>query len=163
MITIAFMADDPAEAAKILEFISASGIEVGARRAGGDTRESARETRSEGPTDDPADGWGDDNQADDPWSDGPSSASSRSRSSAPSSGPWADIPRSGEHWVDTKNGKRRWEFGLDDAPDCHCGHAAAKVSGKGSKGVWSAWWCALGFSKDHYKSKCEFQEWASKK
>lgn len=175
MITIAFMADDPAEAAKILEFINDAGIEVGARRP---TSSSASAARTGGGAAGSAsvsadDGWGNEPQndsADDPWSDngshtensGGRQGGSQGRSGG-NEGPWADVPRSGEKWIDTKNGKRRYEFGLDDAPDCHCGHPAVRFSGKNAQGkIWSKWLCALGSTKS-YKDKCQFEEWASRK
>jgi hypothetical protein len=170
MFTLYVGTDDPQEAAELFEFV------VNLKKMGKvtPTNSSASASQTTGAGGGSAsasadEGWPDDSSAatgDDPWGDGPSTpanaghqGSSGGRSGG-NTGPWADVPKSGERWVDTKNGKRRYEFGLDDAPDCLCERPAVKFSGKNAKGkLWSKWLCALGSTKA-YKDKCTFDEWA---
>lgn len=157
-ITVAFMTDDPNEAADLLAYVNGK-----MRNGGAGTRESGHQRAAEPSSASTGSGWGDppsDNDAD-PWADSGSTGSTASTSTG--SGPWAEVPAGYvERWDDTKQGKRHVEFGCDDAPDCACGHAAVKVSGKGQKGIWSQWRCALSATKS-YKAKCDFQEWATRK
>lgn len=176
MFTIYVGTDDPAEAAELLEFVASlkkmgkgnpTNSSVNASQTTGTGGGSASASADGGWPDDP-----DDRNAatgDDPWGDGPATGASTNRQGgsggrpAGNAGPWADVPKSGERWVDTKNGKRRYEFGLDDAPDCLCDRPAVKFSGKNAQGkLWSKWLCALGSTKA-YKDKCSFDEWATRK
>ena len=162
-----FTTDDPAEAADILEMLNGQGRDVRAARP---SEHKPAERRK--PADDD---WPDDGDApDDPWADDASEKPAEARRGQKSRGPGDDkqamydaLPRPGvPHKLETPNGDRYWTFEADDAPTCKCGLIAArqtptaKPSAKGFK--WVRWACPLSYSKDTYKSKCDFSEFADK-
>jgi len=177
---ISFTFDNPADAARVLEFLNDG--DWPSADAGRPTRSGANASRGRGAgggsasvsADEPAP-WEDDEPRgsqrsaaayeDDPWADDPAPASKPSRArSGPSKAKSADAELRTKD-VNAPGGFQRWELGYADAPECECGDPAAKVSGwKGKdsdrgKPSWVAWRCAKGAGKN-WKDKCDFFEGA---
>src|SRR5512146_434653 len=144
--------DDPAEAAQILEMLNDSGRSRPARSAG---YQGNNWDDSPPPDDAP------DDVPDDPWAEPDERPRQRQQSQQGQGGGGSKVPRSGTHEVDTPKGVRFWTFGLENAPVCECGMPAARQTPTNNPPYdWARWTCPLAFSKDTYKGKCSFNQWA---
>lgn len=157
-VELKFIFDGPKDAAKFLEGFNSDGEDWPSANAGNRT-----DTHDQPPWND-AQPESDSKASADPWADddaGSKPATSQ-RSSQARTDPAIGVlfPAGGGYDRDTPNGKRHWDFGLPDAPECDCGYPAAMVTGyKGDK-KWQAYWCPVGFNKEKWRDKCKFSEFA---
>lgn len=119
----------------------------------------------------PSDPWADEDPGaqepadDDPWSTPTSATSPASTGPSPSSPPASARPSSPAQSVTHDKFGRKYNHGLPDAPTCHCGNKAAKMTAqkRNGKGNYSKWVCDLvcDGTDDGWKSKCDYEDWAN--